>query len=119
MIKTTHSMRTHSQWLNYQKLELISEQSIRQPQHSAVWAFLTDLWHLTMASLTNGVEPYIWQTRDRQGNLWWMVYDAIAQKTIRFASADEVLIWLETRFSNRSSNRSGLYFSGYGGDRFH
>jgi hypothetical protein len=110
-------MRTQSQWLNYQKLELISGQPTRQPQHSAVWTFLTDLWHLTMASLTNGVDPYIWQTRDRHGNLWWMVYDAIAQKTTRFASVDDLQVWLETRFSRPSTNPSNLYYPYHKSDR--
>jgi hypothetical protein len=112
-------MRTHSQWLTYQELEQISGQPIRKSKpYPAIRTLLTDLWHLTLASLSNGPEPYIWQTRDRHGNLWWMVHDAIAQTTIRFASADEVQIWLETRFSNRSPNPSDFYFLGYGGRSF-
>ncbi len=44
-------------------------------------------------------EPQVWQKRDRHGNLCWQLYDPSTNQSATFASADEVRMWLEERYS--------------------
>jgi hypothetical protein len=44
-------------------------------------------------------EPQISEHSDRQGNIFWRVYDPISQTSARFSSEMEVRIWLDQRYS--------------------
>ncbi|GAB4381027.1 MAG: hypothetical protein Kow00121_38550 [Elainellaceae cyanobacterium] len=42
-------------------------------------------------------EPRIWQSADRQGNCHWYVYDPDGQRSLSFATEEEIRAWLEVR----------------------
>ncbi|MGK7892861.1 MAG: hypothetical protein AB4372_04250 [Xenococcus sp. (in: cyanobacteria)] len=44
-------------------------------------------------------EPYIKQKRDRNGNLYWQVYDFTTNKSYTFGSEREVRAWIEERYN--------------------
>jgi hypothetical protein len=46
------------------------------------------------------LEPQISQHRDRQGNLYYQVYDVLTAKPIIFGSEVEIKWWLEQRYRN-------------------
>ena len=43
-------------------------------------------------------EPKITQCRDRQGNLYYQVYDPVTNRSDSFGSESEVRWWLEQRY---------------------
>jgi hypothetical protein len=45
-------------------------------------------------------EPQITQHRDRQGNLYYQVYDPRSGRSSYFGDASEVRYWLERRYSH-------------------
>jgi membrane carboxypeptidase/penicillin-binding protein PbpC len=45
-------------------------------------------------------EPQISEHRDRQGNLYYQVYDVLTAKLITFGSEMEIKWWLEQRYRN-------------------
>jgi hypothetical protein len=45
-------------------------------------------------------EPQISQHCDRQGNLYYQVYDVLTAKPIIFGSEIEIKWWLEQRYRN-------------------
>lgn len=49
-------------------------------------------------STSNYQEPKINQKCDRQGNIYWQIYDPVTRQYASFASEKEVRIWLEKRY---------------------
>lgn len=49
--------------------------------------------------LAGNPEPQIWQTRDRQGDLIWHVYDPMNNQSSVFQSEMEVRVWLDQRYN--------------------
>ena len=43
-------------------------------------------------------EPKVEQKRDRDGNLYWKVYDFTTNKSYTFGSDRDVKIWIENRY---------------------
>lgn len=54
-----------------------------------------------IAVITTEPELRIWQKQDRNGYIYWYVYDPLTSKSISFASELEMLRWLED-FNSRS-----------------
>jgi hypothetical protein len=48
--------------------------------------------------ITNQTEPQIEQKSDRDGNLYYRIYDPITRRYTFLASEREVRIWLENRY---------------------
>lgn len=85
------------------KLELLYQKteptSVKQSQ---VFSFLNRLWQQLVIGLTKAQEPQIWQSYDRQKNLWWHGYDPITGRSICRDSEAEMRIWLEERYHQSS-----------------
>lgn len=46
-------------------------------------------------------EPKVWRKCDREGNIYWLVFNPITSLYIFFGSEQEVRIWLEERYYHR------------------
>ena len=46
-------------------------------------------------------EPKVWQKCDREGNIYWLIFNPITSLYISFGSEQEVRIWLEERYYHR------------------
>jgi hypothetical protein len=49
--------------------------------------------------ITHGSDPIIHERRDRQGNVYYQVYDPRTQKFAVFGSESEIRYWLEQRYA--------------------
>lgn len=86
--------------LLYRQLELITDpiadsrwhQPVSQHWLNQVWQFLTDL-------LIARSELQIIQTVDRNGQIWWYIYDPATGQTAWLESEDEARIWIENRYT--------------------
>lgn len=57
---------------------------------------LRKLWQsLTVPSS----EPHVWKKGDRQGNIYWKVYDPLTDRSGLFESENQLRVWLEQRYS--------------------
>jgi hypothetical protein len=93
-------MRTQKQWLNYQQLELISEQrsKLRYDYQNGLSVF-RKLVQILWMTFTAGTEPCIWKTLDRQGQIQWRIYDPRTRQIIQLASEAAVRTWLDQTFA--------------------
>lgn len=97
-------MRTHRQWLNYQKLELISDQqSEAKRRDQVVLSAFKNIWDMLLTTLITGSEPRIWQTIDSSGKTGWKVYDPKTERVIQLSSEAEVRTWLDESFSRQAT----------------
>ena len=53
---------------------------------------------LNAAAGSSYAEPRIWQRHDRQGHLWFEVYEPHSHQRLCFSSEQEVRNWLDRRF---------------------
>lgn len=84
--------QTGQQWLNYQQLELITSAAPDNKPESLlahIRRYLQDIF-----ALNN--EPHITEMT-RNGKTWWKVYDPATNESLKLASEQEVLVWLEER----------------------
>ena len=63
-------------------------------------AIVKSLSQLFISFLTNGDEPRIWTTTDRNGNTAWNAYDPVSDRTTSLNSESEMRIWIEQRYYN-------------------
>jgi hypothetical protein len=47
----------------------------------------------------NGSEPRVWVRQDRQGNVYYQVYDPLSRRSATFSSESEIRYWLEQRYA--------------------
>lgn len=81
-----------------EKLELLYQDEQKSVKQSQVFSLCNRAWQYLVNSLTRAQEPQIWQSYDRQGNLWWHGYDPITGRSICRDSETEMRIWLEERY---------------------
>jgi hypothetical protein len=74
------------------------ENEIKNPHQSKLASLSSRCWESLTQLFTRNTEPYIWQKRDRHGNLFWQLYDPSTNRSATFSSEDEVRIWLEERY---------------------
>ncbi len=92
-------MRTHQQWLTYRELELVwAQQPEPKRRILPVLSVLSGLWNRLIATLSTSDQPCIWQTLDRQSQIWWNVYNPRTRQLIQFASEQELLTWIDESF---------------------
>jgi hypothetical protein len=92
----------------YAQLELISPDMLESAQRRSPSSFIpnwvTRAAHRlgrTLSALNPGsVEPQIRKRSDRQGNLWFDVYDPIAQQHYCFDSETAVRVWIDERYNH-------------------
>ena len=87
-------MQTESQKALYWELEQIVEPTEISAKYSLTH-WLIDIWQSLTLAMTPSNEPEVWQGKDWFGYTWWNVYLPSTGQTIRFASEEEVRIWLE------------------------
>lgn len=51
--------------------------------------------------INKNTEPKVWQKCDRQGNIYWLVFNPITGFYSYFSSEQEVRIWIEERYYYR------------------
>ncbi|NJM65993.1 MAG: hypothetical protein HC851_10165 [Acaryochloris sp. RU_4_1] len=73
-----------------------------RPQRFTLLSWLGRYWQALLDSFSCQSEFRIRQRRDRQGNLWWIVYDPITNQSAQLASEDEVRLWIEQFYQRRS-----------------
>jgi hypothetical protein len=66
-----------------------------QPKHSNLSEWIYQAWIFLTHSLTKSHEPCIWQTRDRDGEIWWNAHDPMSGRSLVCTTEEEVQIWLE------------------------
>lgn len=81
-----------------EKLELLYQDEQESVKQSKVFSLCNRIWQYLVNSLTRAQEPQIWQSYDRQGNLWWHGYDPMTGRSICRDSEAEMRIWLEERY---------------------
>lgn len=96
-------------WELYKELELIPDamwEDVRRKaklhrlnSRSGLHRVLTIIGNI----LTKEPEPCIRERYDRNGDVWWEVYDPLARKTRCFSSKAEVMAWLEGRYYRKLS----------------
>jgi hypothetical protein len=65
-----------------------------------ILAVLKSIFKLFIPFFTNGNEPRIWTTTDRDGNTTWHAYDPVSDRTTSLDSESEMRIWIEQRYYN-------------------
>jgi hypothetical protein len=65
-----------------------------------ILAVLKSIFQLFIPFFTNGNEPRIWTTTDRDGNTTWHAYDPVSDRTRSLDSESEMRIWIEQRYYN-------------------
>jgi hypothetical protein len=84
-------MRTIQQQRNYEQLEQLPPQvfelanlGLRQ-----IWRAFSDFWQAPSQ------EPQVHQKIDRNGKLYWEIYDSLDDCLLHFDNEQDVVIWLE------------------------
>lgn len=100
-------MRTYQQRLNYEKLELISPQLPKsKTKKLAPLSSLRQIWQTFLDFWVLEANPRIWEVVDRSGKVSWQIYDPVSDRSLRFDTKEQVLIWLEERH-HRQQEPSG------------
>jgi hypothetical protein len=73
---------------------------MKYPRLRASCNYLQQLIELFDRFMQHRSEPQISQHCDRQGNLYYQVYDVLTAKPIIFGSEIEIKWWLEQRYRN-------------------
>jgi hypothetical protein len=76
-------------------------ESETKPQWPILLSWLGQCWQGFVDSFSLQPELKIRQRRDRQGNLWWIVYDPITDQSAQLATEAEVRWWIEQFYRHR------------------
>lgn len=80
----------------HQSLDPSKSQFQTDPKvRSTLAAWLSKLHKRFVVLLTESYEIQIWQRTDRNGQIWWYVYDPRTQRSSVFGSELEVRVWIE------------------------
>ncbi|MEB3277830.1 MAG: hypothetical protein VKK42_02765 [Lyngbya sp.] len=95
------------------QLEVLSYQNFKKPKQHPLVEFIQNVADFSQKTasvvldiLLNNLEklfspnnqPTILERRDKQGNLYWSVYDPIKDLWVYFDSENELMAWLEHRY---------------------
>lgn len=84
--------------LNSQELDAFIEDAKPAKRNSIKLPDWQQLWNAALEIFVRSPEPKIHQKYDRHGNLYFQVYDPIAQQSSTFSTEQEVRIWLDQRY---------------------
>ncbi|MGV0027469.1 hypothetical protein [Phormidesmis priestleyi] len=79
-------------------MKLIQQHSQRFEQVAKTLSLKSNFiagWRSVCQSIAANQEPQVWQRRDRDGNFGWYAYDPISQRSLHYATEDEVRLWLD------------------------
>lgn len=91
--------------LSYQELELIeiSQSGFKNFQQKC-FSWLGKFWNFLIEFCTKEPELKIVEEKDHAGNTYYYIHDTRTDKSFYCASKEEVLIWLERRYYQKSTN---------------
>ena len=88
----------------YKELELIPDSVLDPKFHylskrvSSLRNWFNTFWDILRDWLISNSEPHICEMRDRDGAVFWRVYDPVTKTTHSFSSRNAVVDWLESRY---------------------
>lgn len=92
-------MKPEIDWLEYQRLEQISEADIHARSGKLnFWTKLKKLGHFLREYLKDSSQLRVWYSCDRQGKIWWSAYDPNTRQFINQVSEEQIRIWIERRY---------------------
>lgn len=88
-------MKPEIDWLEYQRLELITcDRSWQLNWRSR----LKKLWDYLLEYLTDSSQLRVWYTCDPEGKIWWSAYNPTTKQSINKVSEEQIRIWIERRY---------------------
>lgn len=84
--------------INSQELDSFIEEAKPSRQISIKLPSLEQLWNSILETFTTSSEPKIYQKYDRNGKLYFRVYDPITHQSSTFSTEQELRIWLDQRY---------------------
>jgi hypothetical protein len=91
-------MTNYTNYSKRKKLELLYQDQPESVKQSQAFSFFNRILQYLVNSVIEAQEPQVWQSYDRQGNLWWHGYDPMTGRSISRDSETEMRIWLEERY---------------------
>ncbi len=92
-------MRTSEQWLQYERLELLTDPpkpARRRPALVRSWLRALGQWANSL--FVNTHEPQIWKIEHSNGREYWKVHDPVTRHTTTLSSEAEVRMWIDQRY---------------------
>lgn len=88
-----------TKWETYQELELISEAELRmQSKKAPLRQWLRSIWESFLMSLSDRPEPQVWKACNKDGSIYWRVYNPVTGRMACLGSEEEVLAWIEQSY---------------------
>ncbi|BAZ19143.1 hypothetical protein IQ244_06730 [Nostoc sp. LEGE 06077] len=78
-----------------------------RPQFQEVSQPLNHAARAIALALMESSSPFIWQTSDRMGNIWWIIDDSLSGNRFQALSEEEVSAWLaQHHYAKPNSSQS-------------
>lgn len=104
-------MRTYQQQYLYQQLELIeSSTATSNPFPQRLLEMVQGIWTRFGKVLTSSEEPQFWELLDKNGQIYWKVYDPATSRIFYLDSLQSVLEWIEER--HYPASQASSFFAG-------
>lgn len=93
-------MKPEIDWLEYQRLELISGADTHQARswQQYFWTKLKKLGYFVREYLIDSAQLRVWHSCDSEGKIWWSAYDPNTKQFIDRVSEEQIRIWIEQRY---------------------
>lgn len=92
-------MKPEIDWLEYQRLELISEAEIEHRRKEFSWrSQLKRFGNFLRQHFPDSSQLRVWHICDREGKIWWSAYDPNTRQFINRVSEEQIRIWIERRY---------------------
>lgn len=102
-MKSTTSSTHSTDLLPHSSHQETSLPQTKNKIHKVLIAIAQTLGQILSDLLIRSSEPMISERRDYDGSRYYQVYDPVYEEIYRFASEDEVRIWLEQRYYRHSA----------------
>ncbi|MBD2613925.1 hypothetical protein H6G94_22055 [Nostoc punctiforme FACHB-252] len=86
----------------HQRCTSNSDSKVPHQNQFSIQLLLGKFWRWFVDFLYKEPEPEVWERRDSQGNVWWFAYDPATGKSASLASEQEVLIWIEQLYYQKT-----------------
>lgn len=84
--------------INSQELDVLLDRSKPAKSSSSNPPILEQLWGFVLNTFARSQEPRIYRKHDRNGNLYFQVYNPSTNSLTRYNSEQEVRVWLDQRY---------------------
>lgn len=72
-----------------------------QPNQPKILSWFGAFWCWFVDRFAFSSELQVRQRHDRDGNLWWDIYDPITKRSAQFSSESEVRVWIEQSYQHQ------------------